>query len=967
MKKLKTLLIFVFTVLVLMIFASCKTALSAPTGITIDLNNTLSWRAVAGARRYVVEITDLDEENSKDYSTPKVNYSLNFLDEGDYEIRIKAVAASESVKDSEWTEAVVFKKTRETGCIYKLVNNIEYHIVKFGSASGRVEIEDIYRGKPVTAIEAGAFKGCRDIEEVIVGNNVVTIGDNAFYNCPALRSIALPEGLETIGAAAFHSCPSLTSIAIPNSIKEISTDTFAYCRALKEVKWGGVVSIGESAFSNCSGLTSVVIPDTVQTLSAKAFFEAKNLQSVTIGKNVQSIGARAFLSCESLTEILFAEGAALTSIEEYAFNSCTALTIVNLPEGLTEIGEGAFYLCDALQNVTIPDSVQYVRRYAFSGAGFYAEAALRGDMFIYADNWVVHYTKKQEKDENGAFTILAIEKKDFKSTTVGIADYAFIDSEGLEAVEIPKSVKHLGEHAFYSCGKLYRVDLSASSIQEISERAFASCPLLSQVYLQNNRGESSILRIGPYAFYNCASLNLITIPSSVVSIGTYAFRATKIWDTPDESGVIYAGKWVVGYADDANLVDVALKEGTVGISDYAFYNCSTLKSVTGLAQVKNLGYAAFYKCSALERVALNSNITVIQPYTFYKCTALFDVAFPDSLVVIGRSAFYKCETLNELNLSEVWTYVDDEGNEIGLMIDDYAFYGCTNIESILFSEKTQSIGDYAFYKCSNLRALDIQDTITHIGERAFANCSALETLSIGEGVDYIGERAFQNCAALKEVTIPANIQEIGNYAFYKCTSLAVVNIEDGEGELCIGNYAFYGAENLQRVYLPERLTSIGKYAFKGSTLLQSVVLGKNVTEVGMHAFYGCKSLTIYVEAEAAPTTWHQRWNSSYRPVVFGCTLSEDGTYVVSVTVTENTFANVKEANIFMSPKCSGHAFAGWSATVSGEEKIYQANEIATAPVGTTLTAIWDKGDEPLVELPKEEPEEEGADSSSAAQ
>ena len=978
MKKLKVLLM-----LVLMFFASCKAALSVPTSIKIDVNNTLSWSAVAGARRYLVEITDVEEQEPKEYSSQKISYSLSFLDEGDYEIRIRAISGSGNAKNSAWSERIDFQKARETGCIYKLVNNVEYHIIDFGAASGKVEIEDFYRGKPVTAIAASAFKGCREIEEVIVGNNVVSIGEKAFYNCPNLEKIKLPDGLESIGVAAFHSCPSLTSISIPDGVKEISDDTFNYCRGLTSIKWGaGLVSIGEAAFANCSGLTEVIIPDSVQTLGPNAFYAAYHketetgLTSITLGANTQQIGAYAFVECKALKNIHFNKSGALTRIGEYAFNSCVGLESVELPNGLTEIGEGAFYKCEGLQSVTIPDSVRYIRRLAFNAAGFYSKAANEGAQFIYADNkWLLTCTTKAKKDEDGQYIPWELVEEDISKGvagiakgTIGIADYALSESKGLEAVTIPQSVRYLGDYAFSECPSLYNVNLSRSSIEEIGERAFTKCPILSILTLQKNNGASAIKRIGSYAFYGCSSLQNVNIPKSVISIGTYAFKNTKLWNDVVKAGgdVIYAGNWVVGYNPEVQITDVKLEDGTVGIADYAFYQCKDLKSVENLHLVENLGYAAFYKCSSLERAQLNTDITVIQPYTFYKCTSLWDITLPDRLLAIGRSAFYKCETLNELDLSNIMTFEDEDGNEIGLIIDDYAFYGCTNIEKINFSESTQGIGNYAFYKCSNLRTLNIQDSITYIGDRAFGNCSALESLSLGKGINSIGERAFQNCASLTELVIPANIESIGNYAFYKCKALVSVTIEDGEGAFTIGNYAFYGAENLQRLYLPRRLTSIGKYAFKGSALLQSVVLGENVTEIGMHAFYGCKTLTFYVEAEAPAKAWHTRWNSSYRPVVYGCVLSQDGKYVVSVTINENSFANVKDTNVFTSPKQSGYTFAGWSATVDGEEKIYQASEITSIPVGTTLTAVWTNGDEPLVEVPEEEPKEEGAENSSVA-
>jgi uncharacterized repeat protein (TIGR02543 family) len=156
------------------------------------------------------------------------------------------------------------------------------------------------------------------------------------------------------------------------------------------------------------------------------------------------------------------------------------------------------------------------------------------------------------------------------------------------------------------------------------------------------------------------------------------------------------------------------------------------------------------------------------------------------------------------------------------------------------------------------------------------------------------------------------------------------------------------------------------YAFKGCNYLQSIVLGDNIEEIGKFAFHGCKQMAVYTSAESIPEGWHARWNSSYRPVIWGCEISEEG-YVVSVTIAEDTVYNKNTDNVIVSPKRAGYTFAGWSATVDGVEVVYTANEIAKAPVGVTLTAIWTEGDEPLIKIPEEETAEDSSSSEQTSQ
>ena len=250
--------------------------------------------------------------------------------------------------------------------------------------------------------------------------------------------------------------------------------------------------------------------------------------------------------------------------------------------------------------------------------------------------------------------------------------------------------------------------------------------------------------------------------------------------------------------------------------------------------------------------------------------------------------------------------------------------------------------------------MHIPDTVTSIGERAFGYCSSMKALSIGSGLTEIKSRTFQNATALKTVVIPSNVKKVGDYAFYKCTALERVTLAEGVEE--IGMSAFYGVEGLQRLSLPNTLTTIGKYAFKGCSYLQSVVLGSNIKSIDAHAFYGCKNLTVYLEADTLPEGWHVRWNTSYRPTVWGCELSEDGKYVVALTVTEDNVVNKKKDNVFTSPKREGYTFGGWLATIDGVEEVFSAEEIDLIPIGTRVVALWNLGDEPLVEIPVEETE-----------
>ena len=213
--------------------------------------------------------------------------------------------------------------------------------------------------------------------------------------------------MTNIGYRAFSGCSSLTSIVIPNSVASIGNSAFAGCSRLticcraqskpsgwsdswnpsnRPVVWGciraGNQDCFEYAVSSIEGVESATItgysgPDTsiavpeaiggakVTAIAGSAFEGCTSLTSVAIPESVTNIGASAFDGCSALSNIVIPNS--VTNIGFRAFYGCASLTSIVIPEGVTAIGDYVFYGCTSLTSIVIPDGVTTIGYHAFSG------------------------------------------------------------------------------------------------------------------------------------------------------------------------------------------------------------------------------------------------------------------------------------------------------------------------------------------------------------------------------------------------------------------------------------------------------------------------------------------------------------------------------------------------------------------------------------------------------------------------
>jgi uncharacterized repeat protein (TIGR02543 family) len=331
----------------------------------------------------------------------------------------------------------------------------------------------------------------------------------------------------------------------------------------------------------------------------------------------------------------------------------------------------------------------------------------------------------------------------------------------------------------------------------------------------------------------------------------------------------------------------------------------------------------------------------------------YKLILPEGLESIGRSAFYSttvmglfipgtCKTIDEYAFFgckylggevEFYTEPPEEGEEGAedeeIKTEMRRFY-------IELGEGIESIGSRAFYG-TGIIELTLPNSLTTLGERTFYKCEDMKSAVIGSGLDAIPSCAFYACKSLESLVISDQTRFIEEKAFYGCSALK--NVALGSALESIGEAAFMNCEFLEDLVLPDSVTSVADHAFRGLKSDTSMIIPAGIENIGMHAFYGNNSVTLYVEGGAERTEIWSKWNSSWRPVVYGCVLSEDKSYVVSVEKTAGSVLNADAIGGLQAPTRVGYDFMGW-ATVQDGEVVYSAADIVNAPDGTTLYAIW---------------------------
>ena len=362
---------------------------------------------------------------------------------------------------------------------------------------------------------------------------------------------------------------------------------------------------------------------------------SKNIQSISLPRGLTSIGNYAFYGCGNLSNIIIPDS--VTSIGYCAFYNCTGLSNVNIPENVTSIGGDAFRGCSSLSSVIIPDSVTSIGRYSF-------------------------------------YNCTSLSNVIISENVTSIDEFAFSGCSSLSSVTIPNSVTSIGDRSFYECSGLTSVIIFNEKCKIYDNRYTLGSSRNITIYgYTGSTAESYYKKYSSY--YKAFQTDIWSFDETTGTLTLYYRGEMPNWPIKSDSliGQQIVRQYPPWYDLRETIEKVVFAENVTSIGDYAFCNCSNLKTITIPDGVTRIGKYAFYSCSSLENAAIPDSVDTIESYSFYSCSSLTEVTVPDGVTGIG----------------------------------DQAFRNCGSLKSVIIPESVKSIGQSTFGECSSLESITI--------------------------------------------------------------------------------------------------------------------------------------------------------------------------------------------------------------------------------------------------------------------
>ena len=410
-------------------------------------------------------------------------------------------------------------------------------------------------------------------------------------------------------------------------------------------------------------------------IGEKAFEGCTNLKEIEIPDSVTEIEWCAFSRCRNMETAIIGDG--VTQISADAFANCDKLSNVRLSKNLVEMGNKAFARCESLKEIEIPKSLTTCH---VDGDGYEGdlEWAYTGPFYECSGLEVIRFESGTNKIAKRLFAgCTGLKEITIPDIATVIGEKAFERCTNLKKIEIPESVTELEWCAFSQCSNMETVVIN-NGVKQMDANAFAGCKKLSNITLSENCDI-----IDESVFKDCSSLASIKIPNTVKYIRASAF-------------------------ENSGLKEITLPESVQLIEDAAFKNSALEKAVLS-DNITRIGREAFASCAALTQISLGKKLEEIGNNAFANCDALPGIAISDSVKVIGTHIFEDCDVLTDVKLGTGLT-----------TIPSYAFHGCVKLPKIELPYRIATVKDHAFTNCVKLLSITVPRATASIDETAFS-------------------------------------------------------------------------------------------------------------------------------------------------------------------------------------------------------------------------------------------------------
>ncbi len=388
---------------------------------------------------------------------------------------------------------------------------------------------------------------------------------------------------------------------------------------------------------------------------------------------------------------------------------------------VTELAEGVFDGCDALQSITVDEN-----------NSAYASA----DGILY----------NKEKTQILAVPQAITGKVTLADGITELAANAFANRTALTQIVLPSGLQTIGNSAFSGC-PLTEIVLP-NGLQTIGNNAFKGCS-----FTEVSLPESVTQAYG--AFTDCNALEKFSLPACGNILGYY-FGTNEYSQQKDN------------IPDSLKTVIIS---GGDTVTDYAFYGCGLLESVTIPDSVTTIGEYAFASCSALESVTIPDSVSTVGSSAFLNCKSFFIITIPENVKSMGSYVFDGCDFTLVLckapSTPSGWN-ADFARGALAVIYDcdnndtdaDGAMYTVQNGLAYKIKDNAASVvaariaADGIAVVPESITHKNVAYTVTSIGT-VFKDNKQLKELTLGSGIINLANNAFERCERLERITVSA--------------------------------------------------------------------------------------------------------------------------------------------------------------------------------------------------------------------